>query len=184
MHCSRMSDLQDYVDGELSPERAALLEQHLATCGDCRLVLANLQTVVEALETWPLVVEPAGLSTRVMARVQPRPAAPSFRLFWSDVAIGLAGSGAAAVLLAAGFGASLPGMDLLILDPKFQLHLDLLRLRGMLLAQRLSMASPAVWVLPLSALALLITLCIAVWGRASSHGTRLQINPAGQAGLG
>ena len=88
-------ELQAYADGELSPERAALLEQHLTGCDGCRAELARLQVVVAALETWPLVAEPVQLTAHVMARVRPRPALPAFRLRWSDFAISLAGAGLA-----------------------------------------------------------------------------------------
>jgi anti-sigma factor RsiW len=102
MHCLDVRvELQAYVDGELSPERATLLEQHVAACGDCREALARMQTVVAALETWPLAVEPADLTTRVMADVRSRPALPAFRLRWSDFAISLGGSGLALVAVLA-----------------------------------------------------------------------------------
>jgi anti-sigma factor RsiW len=102
-------NLQAYVDGELSPEWAALLERHVAGCAGCRTELARLQTAVTALETWPLVAEPVQLTDRVMAQVRPHPvvsaacpeprrrieppALPPFRLRWSDFAISLAGAG-------------------------------------------------------------------------------------------
>ena len=66
-------ELEAYVDGELSREQTTLLEQHLAGCGSCRAEQARLQAVVVALESWPLVAEPAELTARVMARVRPRP---------------------------------------------------------------------------------------------------------------
>jgi hypothetical protein len=67
------AELETYIDGELSPERTALLEGHLVDCEGCRAELARLQAVVAALETWPLVAEPAQLTARVMARLRPRP---------------------------------------------------------------------------------------------------------------
>jgi len=74
MRCFKVrAELETYADGELSPERSALLERHLAGCEGCRAELARLQAVVAALETWPLVAEPAQLAERVMARLRPRP---------------------------------------------------------------------------------------------------------------
>ena len=35
------------VDGELDPRRAARLERHLAECGDCRALLADLRKIVD-----------------------------------------------------------------------------------------------------------------------------------------
>ena len=91
MHClDAQPDLGAYVDGELSPERATFLEQHLAGCDECRAELARLRAVVDAMETWPLVPEPARLRARVMAQVRPRPTLPRFRVHWSDLAISLA----------------------------------------------------------------------------------------------
>ena len=55
-------ELEAYVDGELSPERTALLERHIAGCESCQAELDRLQAVVAALETWPLVSEPASLT--------------------------------------------------------------------------------------------------------------------------
>ena len=77
--------LQAYVDGELSAERAALLEQHLTGCRECQVELARLQAVMTALETWPLVVEPMQLTDRIMRQVRSRPALPAFRFRWSDL---------------------------------------------------------------------------------------------------
>nr|MBC8249528.1 zf-HC2 domain-containing protein [Anaerolineales bacterium] len=64
-------ELEAYVDGELSPQRTALLERHLAGCDDCRAELACLQAAVAALETRPLGGGPALLTARVRARGRP-----------------------------------------------------------------------------------------------------------------
>ncbi|PKO21227.1 MAG: hypothetical protein CVU38_15840 [Chloroflexi bacterium HGW-Chloroflexi-1] len=87
-------ELQAYVDGESSLEQAGLLEQHLAACEACREELGRLQIVAAALESWPLVAEPADLTARVMARVRlcPAVALPRFRLHWDDLAISAAGA--------------------------------------------------------------------------------------------
>jgi len=37
-----LSHLNDYIDGELSPELCAELEAHLAVCHDCRVVFDTL----------------------------------------------------------------------------------------------------------------------------------------------
>jgi predicted anti-sigma-YlaC factor YlaD len=93
MHClDAQTALEAYVDKVLDPEQIGLLETHLAECESCRAELAYLQTAERALETWPLVAEPAEFTTRVMARIEPRPEIPRFRLRWSDVAISLAGA--------------------------------------------------------------------------------------------
>ena len=91
--------LGTYVDGELDPEQAGHLEAHLAGCAECRVELAYLQVAEEAIETWPLITEPADFTAQVMAQVKPRLEKPRFRLRWSDVAISLAGAGMAAIAL-------------------------------------------------------------------------------------
>ncbi|MEJ2559536.1 MAG: zf-HC2 domain-containing protein [Anaerolineae bacterium] len=89
------AELEAYADGELGLERSALLETHLASCRACQAELARLQAVAAALETWPLVMEPAQFTAQVMARVRPRPAQPRFRLRWSDLLVSLVGAGLA-----------------------------------------------------------------------------------------
>lgn len=91
--------LEAYVDQELDSEQIECLKAHLAECESCRAELIYLQTAEKALETWPLVVEPADLTARVMAQVKPLPESPRFRLHWSDVAISLAGAALAAAAL-------------------------------------------------------------------------------------
>lgn len=91
--------LETYVDGELDPKQAKRLKTHLAECAECRAELAYLQTAEKAIETWPLIAEPADLTARVMAQVKPRLERPRFRLRWSDVAISLAGAAAVAIAL-------------------------------------------------------------------------------------
>jgi hypothetical protein len=102
MQCLNMkSELQAYVDGELNTERIAHLERHLDLCEDCREELAKQKAVVEALETWPLAVEPSHLAENIMTRVRSRPALPRFRLHFSDLLISLTGSGLILALILA-----------------------------------------------------------------------------------
>ncbi|MBD3349754.1 MAG: hypothetical protein GF400_11250, partial [Candidatus Eisenbacteria bacterium] len=37
--------LQDLIDGQLAPERAAVLERHLESCAACRSLLEELRTI-------------------------------------------------------------------------------------------------------------------------------------------
>ena len=161
-------ELEAYVDGELSPQRTALLERHLAGCDDCRAELACLQAVVTALETWPLVVEPDQLTARVMARVRPRPALPAFRLHWSDLAISLAGAGLA--FAAMFLWRYLASTDLVYLyRPQMYLRLEMLRLEALLLVQRLVGTGAVTWGLLSLSLAgvtlIIIVLALVVWER-------------------
>jgi anti-sigma factor RsiW len=168
-------ELQAYVDGELSPERAALLERHLADCDGCRAELARMQVVVTALETWPLVTEPAQLTARVMARVRPRPAAlPAFRLRWSDFAISLAGAGLA-------FGAMLAWRHLAstslahLYHAQMVLRLEMLQLKVLLLMPRLVRAGAVTWGLVLVGCVLVTALALAVWERGTSPVWKLAL---------
>lgn len=46
--CSNLlSSLEDYVDGDLSPELCAELEKHMKECQRCRVVVNTVQKTVE-----------------------------------------------------------------------------------------------------------------------------------------
>ena len=42
-----ISGLSDYIDGELDPELCKKLEQHLASCENCRLVVDTMRRTVQ-----------------------------------------------------------------------------------------------------------------------------------------
>lgn len=163
MRCSEIQvDLEAYVDGMLGPERATLLEEHLASCQACRAELARLQTVVAALETWPLAAEPAQFTAQVMARVRPRPAQPRFRLRWSDLLVSVVGAGlaAAAILL----WRYLAPAGLAYLHPtQTYLRLELLQLELLLLIQHLVRTNLVTWGLLLGGVTSVIALALTVW---------------------
>jgi anti-sigma factor RsiW len=163
--------LQAYVDGELGAERAALVEQHLRECRECRAELARLQAVIAALETWPLVAEPAQLTDRIMRQVRPRPAPPAFRLRWSDLAISMAGSGLA-------FAAMLCWRDLTSTDwgrlyrIQMSLQLEMLRLEALLQARRLFgtvAMTPAGGLVVVVGVTLIVALTLVVWDLSGWH---------------
>jgi hypothetical protein len=67
--------LSDYLDGELAPAEADVLEQHLVACDECRTTLAELRSVVEAAAALP-VMEPsrdlwAGIAAGIGAADKP-----------------------------------------------------------------------------------------------------------------
>lgn len=183
-------ELEAYVDGELSRERTALLEQHLAGCEGCRAELARLQAVVVALGSWPLVAEPAQLTARIMAQVRPRPGVspsarlpstmlgtgrtgaggspvlPGFRIHWSDLAISLAG--ASLVFAATLLWRYLTSTDLAYLYRiQMYLRLEMLRLEVMLLLRQcLARTSTATWGLTLVGVALVTALALVMWDLA------------------
>ena len=157
--------LQAYVDGELSAERAALLEQHLTGCRECQVELARLQAVMTALETWPLVVEPMQLTDRIMRQVRSRPALPAFRFRWSDLAISLAGAGLV-------FAAMLCWRALTSTDwsrlyrTRMSLQLEMLRLEALLQARRLFgtvAITPAGGLVAAVGVMLIVALGLVVW---------------------
>jgi hypothetical protein len=172
-------ELEAYVDGELSQERAALLERHLAGCEGCRAELARLQAVVAALETWPLVAEPAQLTARVMAQVRQRPGVsaacvephrrvepsvlPGFRIHWSDLAISLAG--ASLVFAVALLWRYLASTNLAYLYcTQVYLRLEMLRLEVMLLlTQCLARTNTATWGLMLVGVTFVTALSLVAW---------------------
>lgn len=66
LHCTNMiSTLSDYIDGELSPEFCAELENHLTDCENCRIVVDTLRKTIE------LYQEPTG-ATELPADVRQR----------------------------------------------------------------------------------------------------------------
>ena len=121
MHCRDVHTLlQQYMDGSLAPAQVARLEKHLATCGGCRAGLARLRTVEQALESWPLVFEPADLTARVMAQVKSHPRTPTFRLRWTDLLLSVAGAG-----VMAGTGLAITALWLWRLRPSLDLSYSL-----------------------------------------------------------
>jgi predicted anti-sigma-YlaC factor YlaD len=157
------AELERYVDGELGPERTALLEGHLAGCEGCRAELARLEAVVAAVETWPLVAEPAQFTEGVMARVRPRPVLPGFRIQWSDLAISLAG--ASLVFAALLLWRYLAATDLASLyRMQMSLRLGVLRLQGLLLVTRcLARTGTPSWGLVLVGVVLVTAVPLVVW---------------------
>jgi len=188
MHCFDVQlELEAYVDGELEPEQVALLERHLAHCSDCRAELARLQTVVEALETWPLVIEPARLTNRIMARVSSRsgasavaaPTWPRFRLRWSDLAISLAGGGLVFAAALAWLRLSTTGTAQLQFR-QMALRLEMLRLKAQLMMQHLARIDDVTWGLMLVGGALAAVLAVAMWSQIAfyfSNGRPRTITP-------
>jgi len=146
--------------------------------------------VVAALESWPLVAEPAELTARVMAQVRPRPGVspsaplpstmlgtgrtgagsspvlPGFRIHWSDLAISLAG--ASLVFAATLLWRYLTSTDLAYLyRAQMSLRLEMLRLEVMLLLRQcLARTSAATWGLTLVGVALVTALALVMWDLA------------------
>lgn len=77
MDCRRSQELfSDHLEGTLHAILRAELDDHLATCEDCRSLRQAVAEVVEALRAFPALEPPAGLAERVVAATRrlPRPA--------------------------------------------------------------------------------------------------------------
>jgi len=111
VHASRLSAL---LDGALSAQDQALVEDHLATCGECSLRLADLalssQLVRSALSEAADDVDWKAFTDKVMEKVQP--VQPSFRerleALWAALlpqgGLGWTVAGAVGVALVVGVG--------------------------------------------------------------------------------
>ncbi len=67
--------LSDYVDGELEAELCAAIEQHMAECGHCRVVVDTLRKTVKLyhhLSEEPITL-PAEVQERLLRLVSPFP---------------------------------------------------------------------------------------------------------------
>lgn len=59
--CEQLQQLNAYVDGELAADLCHTLEQHLAECADCRVVLDTLTNTIalyHALADQPIALPP------------------------------------------------------------------------------------------------------------------------------
>lgn len=46
-----LHSLSDYIDGELNPELCAWIDQHLAGCNNCRIVIDSLKRTISLYQT-------------------------------------------------------------------------------------------------------------------------------------
>lgn len=94
MHCHEVERLLvDLTDHELPTETARQVREHLRLCAGCQTRWNALCEVVEALEAFPMVVEPAHLTAQVMTRIVPRSGVARFRLSWTEFVGSAAGAG-------------------------------------------------------------------------------------------
>ena len=96
--------LQEYLDGQLSPDQAQAVGAHVQVCATCKGNLDLLRQVDAALATLPLVPEPSGFAAGVMVRLRAKDrAAPAlvmpFRLRWDDALVSFAFAWTASTLL-------------------------------------------------------------------------------------
>ena len=51
--CGHLHELSEFIDGELAPDLCAELEQHMAGCENCRVVVDTLRRTVSLYRTLP-----------------------------------------------------------------------------------------------------------------------------------
>jgi predicted anti-sigma-YlaC factor YlaD len=64
-----LSGLSDYLDGEASSELCAEIEQHLAECGKCRIVVDTLRQTVILYRQLPKPAMPEPARERLYKRL-------------------------------------------------------------------------------------------------------------------
>lgn len=64
-----LGDLSAYVDGEAETAVCAALEQHLANCDNCRVVVDTLHKTIFLYQQLPQPDLPAGARERLIARL-------------------------------------------------------------------------------------------------------------------
>jgi anti-sigma factor RsiW len=76
MSCLKISDLYDYLEGGLSPERTSEVEEHLGVCQRCRRAVEERRLIAEAASRLPPFEVPEDFPERIMSRIS-RPRARS-----------------------------------------------------------------------------------------------------------
>jgi anti-sigma factor RsiW len=103
MTCAETERTSVFLDGELDDAAAALAERHIATCADCRALVAASAEISEALRAPAArLTAPPLLKARILKRLDAE-AAPSVRrpAFWWGALSGAGASALAASLLLA-----------------------------------------------------------------------------------
>lgn len=77
MKCKKTSErLNAYLDGELAPDEALAVQEHLRACPQCAAELDGLKQLNQALEAEPGMAVANGFARRVRAVAEERHAAP------------------------------------------------------------------------------------------------------------
>jgi anti-sigma factor RsiW len=106
MLCNEAQRVNAYFDGELDAPASAVIEQHLAHCGECAALMRDLQSTRDALrEQLPYHSASGELRNRVMRSIGNESAAvqnrrhPHDRRFWWGAAAGFTPAAIAAALI-------------------------------------------------------------------------------------
>jgi anti-sigma-K factor RskA len=81
--------LLDYCAGRLDSRAAALLEQHIESCSDCRALRDGQQTVWKALEAWEAPPVTANFDRRLYERIETRANVSWWNTLWQPVRPGV-----------------------------------------------------------------------------------------------
>lgn len=82
MDCSTIQrKIADYIEGTLPPDEKKQAEEHLTTCGQCRLHAADIRKTIETLKGLDEVPPPPWLTQKVMQRIRGAEAQPKKGLF-------------------------------------------------------------------------------------------------------
>lgn len=71
MSCLKIRDLYDFLEGDLSPEAAGRVENHLRVCRKCRQAAESRRLIAEAASSLTAFEVPEDFAARVMARIAP-----------------------------------------------------------------------------------------------------------------
>jgi len=69
-HPVEPAEIMAYLDGELAPERSAVVTNHLGQCEACRFAASDLRLTSRQLGAWKVEGTPGNLDTRVLAAVR------------------------------------------------------------------------------------------------------------------
>jgi len=73
MDCTGIQELlSEYIDGTLDAKAVQVVEEHIATCEDCKESLASLSAMVEELNALEPVKPPADFLEKIHQRMEPR----------------------------------------------------------------------------------------------------------------
>jgi len=91
MHAVIINDLEQYLSGRLPPSALNRFQAHLATCGECRREVDEIQEstrLLRSLKPAGAVDPPPSFVAQVMQTVAARLAAPSYWSVFGDFAFG------------------------------------------------------------------------------------------------
>lgn len=70
MHTAYVESIQELIDGTIGAIRRAELERHLATCEECRALLADMQAIRDTADTFEPLEPPAGVWLQIAGRLR------------------------------------------------------------------------------------------------------------------